>query len=76
MNTHEGKYICGYCKKETSLEDELLIDFIGEGKSGPGGLKITKPICSCGHLSYASSISFKAEINPKDWQGWYRGSAE
>ena len=72
VNTHEGKYICGYCKKETPLEDNLLLDVI----DGKKELSLMKPVCSCGHFSYGSSIRFKAEINPKDWQGWMRGSAE
>ena len=72
VNTHEGKYICGYCKKETPLDDKSLID-ITDGKRE---LSMEPPICSCGHFSYASRITFKAQINKKDWQGWHRGSAE
>ena len=59
VNTHEGKYICGYCKKETPLEDEVLIKAV-EGHE--------LPICSCGNFSYNSSIKFKASINTKDWR--------
>lgn len=63
MREHEGKYICGYCKKETPLEDDVLIPII----DGQVSLPNEKPICSCGHFSYASSIRLKAFFNPKDW---------
>ena len=71
-NKHEAYYKCGYCGKHTPLEDDDLKKYI-EG-SHPS-LEFKSP-CSCGHFSYGSSIRFKAGINPKDWQGWYRGSAE
>lgn len=64
---HEGKYICGYCKKESPLEDKLLIEVI----DGKKELSQLNPICSCGNFSYASSIRFKAQINPKDWRMGY-----
>ena len=62
MNTHEGKYICGYCKKETPLPDDVLITIIDSEK----GIDISKPICSCGHHSYASSVRFRAN---EHWAG-------
>lgn len=61
---HQGKYICGYCKKETPLEDDLLIDLI-DGRKELSGLN---PLCDCGHFSYCSSIRFKAGLDPKDWK--------
>ena len=44
MNTHEGKYICGYCKKETPLDDKSLVDII----DGKRNYAWNSPICSCG----------------------------
>ena len=68
MNTHEGVFICGYCKKESPLDDETVIQMIEGGT--------IDYFCLCGRFSYNSSIRFKAQINKKDWQGWMRGSAE
>ena len=73
MNTHEGVFICGYCKKETPIEDDAIIRIVKDDSFCPS---IDYFTCDCGHLSYASSIRFKAQINKKDWQGWHRGSAE
>ena len=62
LNQHEGRYICGYCKKETPLNDKDLIKYIEDGK------RTEDFKCSCGHFSYASTIRFKATLNAKDWR--------
>lgn len=64
VNKHGGKYICGYCKKETELDDEALISRI-DGINPPNEFKSP---CSCGHFSYASTIRFKASVNAKNWR--------
>lgn len=70
MREHNGIYICGYCKKETPLEDDKLIPII----NGEVSLSSANPICSCGHHSYASSIRCKVTMQDKDWKFW-KGSA-
>ena len=71
MGQHSGKLICGYCRKETPLEDDLLLDIV----EGVKKMDIMNPICSCGHFSYGSSIRFKALARTEDWKGWFRGNS-
>lgn len=63
-HAHQGRYICGYCRKETPIEDDVLIRVI----DGQEQLSQIKPICLCGHFSYASSIRFQSKVDPKDWR--------
>lgn len=64
MGKHGGVLICGYCKKQTPLDDDLLVDLV----EGVQEMSAIMPICTCGHFSFVSSIRFKADINPKDWR--------
>ena len=56
-------YKCGYCGKETSMNEKQIINFTEN--------ELDKDICSCGNFSYCSSIKFKATINYKDWKIQY-----
>lgn len=62
MGKYEAKFICGYCKKETPIDDETLkkivTDVVGIHKFEP---------CSCGHFSYSSRITCKLKADTKDW---------
>ena len=44
-HTHEGRHICGYCKKETPIDDDMLVGVI----DGDRELLQEAPVCSCGH---------------------------
>ena len=74
VRKHEGIFICGYCKKETPLSDDILLNFIENGLIYRVWLSIENECCTT--FSSESKVRFKAQINKKDWQGWMRGSAE
>jgi len=66
---YEAVFICGWCKKETSLSDATTEDLVTERIPGPPRL------CSCGHTSYASSIRAKFPVDMSKWHFGY-GSAK
>jgi hypothetical protein len=69
MSKYDAKYICGYCKKTTSLDDEVFEKLI-ENKD-----EINFFTCSCGHYSYESRLRAKIYVQHHFWKGVY-GSTE
>ena len=70
MNKYEGKFVCGYCKKETLLTDEQVESVLLEDN-----MIGTRPLCDCGYISYASTLKTKMKCNVKDWR-FVQGSIE
>lgn len=63
-NCKPAVLICGYCKKETELSHEVL-------KAVMDGKREIYNLCSCGHVSYCSSIRASFLVDTKGWRACY-----
>lgn len=63
VRKHEGIYTCGVCKKETPIEDDVLIPIIECDV-----LIFRNGICDCGRVSSKIIFRFKATIDTRDWK--------
>jgi len=63
MSKYESIYVCGYCKKETPMTDEITEKVImGDAMEHASG------VCDCGHFSYASTIKAKFKCDFSKWR--------
>jgi hypothetical protein len=67
MRKHSGVFICGFCKRETLINDDLLLSIIipPEREYLP---MLYLNVCPCGGHSIDSKIKFKVHFDPKDWR--------
>ena len=65
--SYEARLICGFCKKETELSDELYLQIMK-------GEKQIYDLCDCGSISYNSSIRARHLVDTKGWRATYGSS--
>jgi len=58
-NKYDGIFVCGWCKKETELDDAQVEMMVKED--------VIPDYCNCGHSSWGSTI--KARFKP-NFDGW------
>lgn len=61
---YEAVLTCGYCGKKSKVSDKTCENIVNEKQS-------LHTACSCGHVSYASSMRCKMLVDTKRWRFSY-----